>query len=439
MFHNLCKIFCLALGVSFSCVASAQAAIVQEVKAGGVSAWLLEDHTVPTVAVKIVFKNAGSATDKKDKEGLASLTSELLLEGAGSMKALAFTKALEDKAIRLDSAVDEDTLSLTLETLSSYKDTAFEMLFLALRQPRFDEDAIVRAKARRVSALAQAEQNPNYLADITFAKTAVASHAYASPALGSANAITHFARKDFQNFAAQKLTQENMYISISGDSTPAEVEALLTRYVGKLPEKSMDDARIPEVIFSSAATVHVEKSLPQTVIKFGLQGLKRDNPDYLAFHALNEIVGGNGHPSRLSQAIRGSRGLTYHVSSWNEPKLHGALWQGTFATRKEQADEAVLAFKQTLADIHNRGVSAKELIAVKNYLTGSYAVQLDSNTKLAAYLANLQLYQLGVDYMQKRNALIEAITLEDVNRMAKLLDPKRLIVIQIGEKDQGTP
>jgi zinc protease len=409
--------------------------VKEVVSKNGIKAWLVEEHALPLVAVKIAFTGSGSAYDPPAQLGRANMTTAMLMEGAGDLDSNAFNAALEDKAIQLNFALDNDTLRASLATISDHKEEAFSYLAMALTKPRFDDTALERVRSQNLSVLLQQEKNPNYLLARKWDAVLFANHPYGNPALGVKDTITALTKEQLSTFTQNYLTRENMIISVVGDITPTELSALLDKHLAALPVRYTPDTKVADTVVPTQATrVVIENDIPQTMVMFGANGIKRSDPDYFAAYVMNYIIGGGGLTSKLINEIREKRGLAYSASSQLDPMTHSALWLGGFATRNEKVGEALTALKTTLKDFSDNGPSDKELTEAKQYITGSFVLSLDSNEDVANYLTSMQMYNLGKDYLDKRNALMQAVSKEQVKRMAeKLTDPDRLLVVMVGK------
>lgn len=415
----------------------AMATPVQEIKTpGGFTAWLIEERAVPALAVTVAFKEAGSARDEAGKEGRAALLAQLLLEGAGEMNAQAFTTALDERAIRMRFSADEDLFRGSMDTLSEMRDEAFRLLAAALAAPRFDPDAIERAQEKARTDLAEMMESPGYILNRAFREQAFPGHPYGRAPYGTPESIAALTREDFEAFRKTHLTRENLLIAVVGDITAGDLVALLDKHLAGLPGRFTPAGSIPDVTVPPppAQPAKIARDIPQTLVMFGTQGLKRSDPRYLDAHVLNHILGGGGSlVSRLGQEIREKRGLAYYASSDLDPMLHGALLEGSFATRNDAVGEAVDVLRGTIRDVHEKGVTEKELEDAKRYIIGSFPLGLDSNREVAGFLIAMQLHGLGRDYLDRRNALMEKVALKDVNALAHaLLDPARLHVVMVG-------
>jgi zinc protease len=412
------------------------AAEVKEVTSkGGFTAWLVEEHALPLVSVEIAFRDAGYAYDAPGKEGRANMTAAMLTEGAGDMDSNAFTQALESHAIRFNASVDGEIFTASTESLSEYKDLAFTYLGLALTKSRFDSDAIERTRRQTLSLIKQQEESPGYLASFGWDQMAYGKHPYAKQQLGVAGSVDSLGKSDLEYVAEHYLTKENIMIAVVGDITPDELSKLLDEHLGKLPAKYAPDVKIDDMTLPNAGNaVVMDFNIPQTIVMFGTNGLKRNDPDYFAAYVMNQILGGGGSlNARLGTEIREKRGLAYSVGSYLDPMQHAAAWRGTFATRNEKVGDAIEVFRDTLKTFADKGPTDKEMTDAKQYLTGSFVLGLDSNAAIASFLINMQFNKLGKDYLDKRNSLVEAVKKSDVEAVTKrIVNPDNMLIVMVG-------
>jgi zinc protease len=417
--------------------APAHAADVKEVVSpGGIKAWLVEEHSLPLVAIRLSFEGSGFAYDPSGREGLANFTATMLTEGAGDLGDRAFNEALEARAIEMNTAVNQDSLEVAMQSLSEHKDLAFSYLGMAVAKPRFDVDAVERTRRQMLSILKQSEQNPGYLMERSWAKEAFGDHPYGRPQLGTSSSLARLDRYDMQRYAERYLTRGNLLVAVVGDITPEELRPLLDKHFSSLPEKYKPETKIPDVqIAAGKKPVAVDFNIPQTLVTFGLQGLKRSDPDYIAAYVMTQILAGDSSlTSRLGKEIREKRGLSYTVYARLTPFDHGGMFTGGFATRTEETHTALAVLKDTLDTFVKEGPSAEELSQAKQYLVGSFVINLDSNADLAGFLINMQHNRLGIDYLKRRDELIGAVTRNDVTAQARrLLDTRKLIIIKTGK------
>jgi zinc protease len=406
---------------------------VQEVVSpGGIHAYLVSEPSIPFLSLSLRFAG-GSALDPAGKEGLAYLASGLLDEGAGELDSHAFRTELEDLAIRLSFDASRDEFTGRLKTLTEHRERAFELLRLALTEPRFDDEAVERIRSQVQAELRRRAEDPSYLASLTWFETAFRGHPYGRPIRGREASVAAITADDLRQFAGDRLARDNLLIGVAGDVTPAELGPLLDLAFGDLPATSVP-IEVGPTRPQGDRTIIVRKDVPQSQVIFGEAGLARTDPDYYAGYVANHILGGGGFTSRLMDEVREKRGLAYSAYSYLYPIEQAPLWLGGVGTDNSRVAESVRIIRQEVARMTEGGIQAAELRDAKTYLTGSFALRLASNDQIADMLVGIQVYDLGLDYIDRRNDYIEAVSVEDVNRVAaRLYDPDQLLVVVVGE------
>ncbi|MBI2586843.1 MAG: insulinase family protein [Rhodospirillales bacterium] len=416
----------------------AAAKIEHVVSPSGIEAWLIEDHTNPIISMRFAFRG-GSALDPAGKEGLANMAAALLDEGAGELDSKAFSATLEDLSIGLDFQDGVDIFGGNLKTLVENKDTAFRLLRLALTEPRFDAEPVERVRSQILVGIRQSAEDPDTLASRTLLKTVFAGHPYGRLSEGTEESVNAITVADLKSFVAGRLARENLFIGVVGDITPAALAKELDAVFGKLPAKAKPWQLARVEPSGAGRTIVIEKAVPQSAIVFAEKGVMRADPDFYAAFVMNHILGGGGFTSRLYDVIREKRGLAYEVHSGLQPFDYAALIAGGAGTANVRVADTLQLLRQEWAKMAEKGVTQKELDDAKTFLTGSYPLRFLSSDRIASMLVGLQVENLGIDYPERRNGLIEKVTLDDVNRLAKkLLDPKRLTVVVVGKPEGVT-
>lgn len=414
---------------------------IEQISANNLDAWLIEDHSLPIVTVKIRFAFIGSAYDPAGKQGLASFVSQMLDEGAGDLDSLAFQKALEQDAIRFSAGASDDAVEVNLQTLAEFKPHAFDLLSLALNKPRFDDAAIAMVRAGIVSELKQLGENPDYLVSLKWKQTAFAGHNYKNPRRGDLQSIANIKKVDLSGFSQlfySPCTPKT--IAIVGDITKQEAADFLDKLYKNQPELCKSRLPLPQAVIAEAKSpIIVKKDIPQSVVHASLPGLPRSDKDYYALVVLNHIFGGSTLTSRLGKEIRDRNGLAYYANS-DIGLLDAANWLAiSFATRNEKTYAALDLMQKEFDKIALGGVTQEEFEQAKSYLTGSFPLGLDNQGSLAAYLINMQHEELGIDYLEKRNDFINAVTLEQVNELAKKIFSKKPLIVTVGDPKEIKP
>lgn len=422
--------------VLFVAPAQAQQIDIKTVSLGAkAEAWLVESRDVPVITVKMAFRDAGGTSDEKGKYGRALLLASLLNEGAGELDALAFNQALENRAIQMSFNADDDLLTVNMQTLSEHADKAFELLALALTKPRLDEDAIARMKAQMHSSLRQMEEQPRYAASKALAEAVYASHPYANPTEGTHEDIEAITKADLQDQLKRYVTSGNLLMSVVGDVDEAGLQALAKKHLSPLPTEFSPRHEVPKLKPMAMGQTEVQRrSIPQTVLLFAGPGIERSSKDFYIAYVLNHLLGGGTLTSKLGDAIREQRGLAYYAYSQLQIMDHGALLVGGFGTRNEQAAEALQVMMDTLRSARNGEITQDEVDEAKSYIIGAFPLALSSNEGIASMLLVMQRFGLGKDYLAERNDLIDAVTREDIIRVAKtLIQPQQLTVVGVGD------
>lgn len=411
--------------------------IQQVVSPKGIKAWLVEDHSIPLMAMQFAFKG-GSTQDPKDQEGTAHFLTSMLDEGAGDISSKEFQAQLDELAIRMDFDATRDAFDGNLQTLTRNRERAVELMQLALNKPRFDKDAMERMRGQLLTSLEFSKKDPNKIASRTWFKTAYGDHPYARSLKGSSASLKSITAKDLETFRRKIFAKETLRIGVVGDITADELATILDTLFGDLPEKP-ELVAIPEVTKLDGPVRKVIKmENPQSVAQFGHQGIKRDDKDFIPAYVLNYILGGGGFASRLMEEVREKRGLAYSVYSYLYPLKHGSLFMGGVATKNDALEKSLDVIINELKRLAENGPSKEELENAKRYLTGSYPLRFDTSSKIASQLLWIQMDDLGIDYIDTRNEMVEAVTHDQINAVAKrLIQPDRLIITIVGNPKPG--
>ncbi|HEX6110984.1 MAG TPA: pitrilysin family protein [Geminicoccaceae bacterium] len=401
------------------------------VSPGGIEAYLIPEHSIPFLSLALHFKG-GSALDPAGKEGLAYMVSGLLDEGAGELDSQAFRTELEDLAIRLSFEATRDAFTGQLKTLTKHRERAFELLRLALSEPRFDAEPVERIRYQVQADLRRRAEDPDYVVSRTWFETAFPDHPYGKPTQGTVESLANVTSEDLRQFVRARLAKDNLVIGVAGDVTAEQLGVLLDRAFGDLPATSAP-IDLPQAEPAADGTIVVRKDVPQSRVLFGQEGLPRDDPDFYAAYVANHILGGGGFGSRLTEEVREKRGLAYSVYSYLYPMDHAPLWLGGVGTANAAVNESIRLVRAEVARMAAGDVDAATLADAKTYITGSFPLRLTSNDQIASMLVSMQVNDLGIDYLERRNDYIEAVTLADVRRVAeRLYDPDQLLTVVVG-------
>lgn len=410
--------------------------IQRVVSPGGIEAWFVQDATVPLIAMEYAF-GGGAAQDPADKPGVATMVAGLLDEGAADLDSKTFHERLERRAIDLSFTASREHFRGSLRMLKDNRDEAFDLLRLALNAPRFDADDVERIRAQVMSGLRRESSSPGALASRKFLELAFGDHPYGRPTGGSLTSIPAINVEDLKAYKSRVVAKDTLRIAVVGDIDATTLGTLLDQTFGALPTASRltDIADVAAVKPPQRAFIPLD--VPQTVVTFGSPGIKRSDPHFMAAYIVNHILGGGTLSSRLYHEVREKRGLVYSVYGsllWMD---HSGLFIGNTATRADRATETVDTITREVKRMAADGPTQQELDEAKSYLKGSQMLALDTSSKLASALLQYQLDKLPIDYIEKRNAVVDAVTLDEARQAARQLWNDGLLTVSVGRAPQA--
>jgi zinc protease len=429
-------IVCAAFGSFLA--PEADAVEVQRVRADGIEAWLVEDHSVPVLTVHVAFRG-GAAADPAGKEGLAGMAAALLDEGAEELDSHAFRSRLEAMAIEMGFSAELDRFGGQLRTLTEHRNEALRLFGLALLRPRFDAEPLRRVRSQLQARLLERMEDPDSVANLRLFLELFPNHPYGRPAEGYPESIEAITQEDLQAFVARRFSRDALVVGVVGDITAAGLAPLLASSFGELTQRAAPVAIDEAIPTAGGRPIIVDMPVPQSIVLFAQPGLKRTDPDFYALTIIDRVLGGS-FTSRLYREVREKRGLAYSVSTSLVAFDHAALIVGSVATANERVSETLRVVREQWRQIAETGITPAELADAKAYLTGSFPLRFTRSSSIAHMLVGMQLQSLGIDYFDRRNALIEAVTLEDVNRVAQsLLRPEALVFVVAGQPEGLAP
>lgn len=422
--------------MTVAAVSASPRTVQRVVSPGGIEAWLVEEHAVPLVAVEFAFVG-GATQDPAGKAGAAYLLGGLLDEGAGPYDADAFQERLAEKAIELQFAADRDAWRGSLKTLVRHADEAFALLRLALIEPRLDAPAIERVREQVLAGLRHEAKDPDTLANRALFRAAFPDHPYGHPIRGTLESLPTIARADLDGLRKAGLSRANLVVAVVGAIDAATLARHLDAVFGDLPAVAAL-AEVPAVEPNGLGSrTVIDVDVPQSVIRFAGPGVARRDAAFMPSFVLNHILGGGSFTSRLFQEVREKRGLAYGVWTALMPLRRAALFTGGTATKNERAAESLAVIREEIAKLVADGPSEDELAKAKQYLIGSYALHFDTSTKIAGQLVQIALEGLGIDYIDRRNGLVAAVTGDDVRRAAQRLFGQGDLLVVVAGRPQG--
>ena len=410
--------------------------IEQITSPGGIDAWLVQDDTIPFVSVTMMFRG-GASLDAPETRGAVNLMTALLEEGAGDLDFTGFAEATEALGTDIGFSVGDDALVVSFRALSENRDEAADLLRLALVQPRFDPDRVELVRAQVQTVIRAEDTDPSAIAAKEMARQAWGEHPYASSINGTLETVGALTRDDLLAAKDRVLARDRVVVAAAGDIGAEALGKMLDHVLGDLPATGTAPLPEPATLGLTGGVTVIDWDSPQTVVAFAGPGLPMEDPDYFAAFVANHVLGGGGFSARLMDEIRDKRGLTYGVWSQISNQLYGDTWGGGMASGNERVAEAVELVRQEWDRMAENGVTRQELDDAKTYLTGEYPLRFNGNGRIANILAGMQLIGLPADYVDTRNDRVQAVTQEDVQRVAaRLLDSGALRFVLVG-RPQG--
>jgi zinc protease len=332
---------------------------------------------------------------------------------------------------------DDDFFQGNFQALTRNRQASIDLLKIAITSPRFDAEPLERVRQQFILNVKDKEQDPQSIAWRAWMNAALPDDPYSRPSQGTEASLAAMTADDLRATHQRIFSRDTLQVAVVGDISAAELAPLLDEIFGGLPKSDSTPDSLPPMNVEMGPKLDViPRDMPQSVIVFGHEGIRRDDPDFIPAYIMSEILGGGGLSSWLSEEIREKRGLTYGVSFGLSPMERGGLYAGVLQTRNEAAGEALAVVREVMEKMATVGPTQAELDEAKTFLMGSYALRFSSNSAIARQLLGLQQQGLPIDYVLKRNSMVEAVTLDQVKAQAKrLLHPDRLIVTVVGRPE----
>jgi len=401
----------------------------------GIKVLFLERNSLPFITVNATIR-AGSVFEPVELAGLAGFTADLLTEGTKARSSNQISEEIDFIGGSLSSSGGIDFSSASLKVLSKDREKGFELLSDILLNPSFPEEEIERERSQVKASIISKVDDPSTVAAEEFNKLLFGDHPYSRPAEGYIETIEKINRERIVDFHKRYYLPNNTIIAVVGDIKKADLKRLLSKNFGHWKSGKVKQASYVNVKPINEKVIKIiDKDLTQANVQLGHIGMKRDNPDFYAAYVMNYILGGGGFVSRLMTEIRDNRGLVYSVYSYFNPLKDPGPFKVGLQTKNESAKEAIEESLKQVRTIIDKGVTGEELRNAKDYLVGSFPLKFTTNSKIAGYLTYMEVYNLGLDYLDKFPKIIESLTVEDINNAArKYLDPENYLLVVVGNE-----
>ena len=434
--------FRIILVTLFFCLGSlsAQAAIldIQEIKTkSGITAWLVEDKTTDVISIEYMFKGAGARNDAPEYQGLTRILSNTMDEGAGDLDSTAFQAALNQYSISLSFSAGRDDFGGQLKTLRQYKDKAFELWRLALNQPRFDDEAVRRMIDANKARILQDKTDPEWMLARIENDALYKDHPYAYNAGGTLTSLSKITPDLLRQKWKHDLTKDRLIIAVAGNISKQELAAVLDDVFSGLPASAQPSPKISTVdISKEPANILFKHEMPQSLVTIAGQGISFKDKDYYAAMVANQIFGGGGFGSRLTDIIREQKGLTYGIFSDFSEMDYAQLFRISTSVQNQNTAKLLKAIQDEAERMQTELVTKQDLAHAQSYLIGSIPLQLTSTSKIAGMMLSFQKWELPKNYLDVRADSIRQVTVDDIKRVAqRFFSFEKFNVIIVGQPE----
>jgi zinc protease len=361
------------------------------------------------------------------------MVASLLDDGAGELDSKAFQRRVEETATEMRFSASRDYFNGSIRLLRDRQEASLDLLRLALNQPRFDADATERVRAQILAGLRRDTTNPNTIANRTWWRAAFGNHPYGRPSNGTTESVPTITAEDLRSYAQRVFTRGNLKIAAVGDIDAVTLGHALDRVFGALPANG-NLTKVEDVPFRGGdRRIVVQLSVPQSVMRLGGAGVARKDPDFIPAYLVNHVLGGGSFTSRLYNEVREKRGLAYGVSSYLLSYAHTALFMASTQASADRTAESLEVIEAEIGRMAKEGPTEDELDKAKAYVKGSYPLNFDTSDGIASTLLQIQLDELGIDYVNRRSGLIDAVSLAEAKRVAKRLGADGMLVTVVGQ------
>lgn len=429
-------LFSLSLFASIPSELEARLTPKRSVLQNGMVLLTSEERALPMVTLNLLVK-AGSRYDPQGREGLANLAALLLTYGTSSRTALQISEELDFIGAGLSTGCGEELATVSLTVLKKDLDIGLNILADVLTASVFPLEEIDRQKQSVIASIRARDEEPGAIAETKFMEALFPRSPYGRPVEGTAEAVQRIGRTELLQFYKQFYRPNRAILAVVGDVSDQEITEKLAQVFRSWERGAAAEEPVPSVSAGPANFIRVQKDLTQANIIIGHEGVPRNHPDYYAIQVMNYILGGGGFSSRLMDSVRNERGLAYSVYSTFDADKYVGTFQVGMQTKNESADEAIRIAIEEIRRIREQGVGEQELQAAKDYLIGSFPLRFDTNRRLAGFFAQVEFFELGLDYPDRYPEMIRKVSRADVLRVAKrYLQPEKLIVVVVANQEK---
>jgi zinc protease len=399
----------------------------------GLRVLVAENHNAPLVSLRALVRS-GADHDVAPTAGLASMTADLLDEGAGHRDAIRLAEDVGLLGAALGTGADWDASYISMDVLARTSEEALAIFADVAARPTLPEEGLERVRAERLNDILQQRNEPGAIAGKRFSHLLYGTGAYGNSVAGNAESVARITLDDVRRFHAQHYIPNNSAVVVSGDVDSARAIELVTRAFGDWQRGTEvpRPAPAPRPIDASRIYVIDRPQAVQSEIRVGHLGVPRSCEDYFPLYVMNSIFGGVFN-SRINLNLRERHGYTYGARSQFAFRRHAGPFVVAAPVRNEVTRESVTEMLAELRRIRTGDLEPQELDDTKNYLIGVFPASVQTASDVASRLVDIELYGLSEDYFDHYRESIAAVTQEDVARVAqKYLDPDRVLIVVVG-------
>lgn len=401
----------------------------------GINAYLMSDNSSPIVSLNFKFLRSGIAYESEDI-GAPMFLSNIWGDDAKGMTAEELREFLLQNGIKIGFSASFDdfdgNIALPKQNLSS----SLEVISEIFNNPLFEDQNMSTVKAQLVLANLAQNENEREIFDAFARKNLYKKHPYSRDKIASIESIKNISANDLKQYMAKYFAKDNLLVGVSGDIDEKAAANLIDTMFGKLSQsRKKIDIEAAEPDFSQKDFSLERPDFAQNKIMMVAKGISRDNPDFYPLYIADEIFGGKGLGTRLNNELRAKRGLTYGAYSWLQMQNSANLLVGFFETSPDNFAEAMKIAREEWQKFGDKGITKKEFNQTVDYLLSSYNLRFASTENISSMLTEIQKYNLGEDFLLRRNDYIKAVDFEEVNSAAKKYFNDSLIFISIGDMD----
>lgn len=408
----------------------------------GLRTLVLEDRRLPRVVLGLTVRRGAAMVDP-GQAGLARFTTELMERGAGGRDAVALAEAVDEIGASLSVWAGWDAAGVEVSGLSRDLDRLVEILADVVLRPHFDPGEAEKVRSEALAYLEQAKDNPTTLVHWYTAQTLYAGHRFGSPHAGTPESVRQLNERTARGFYRQIFLPNNAVLFGSGDLSGADWASRAQASFGAWKPRALPEAGPPPPTLTPAerSVVIVDRpELAQAQISIAHEGISRTNPDRIAGSLMNSVIGGSGFSSRLTQRVRASAGLTYHVSSHFRLRREPGPFAVSTFTRVDEARRVVNLVLAELERARTSPPSPSEIEDARALAIGGFVLGLETSAAVMESLVDLDIYGLPEDSLDTYRARIRATSTEAVERMVgELLHPDRAAIVLVGPADRLVP